>query len=86
MALNRAVVLGELKGYAEALSDLEKRVNPKELENYYLYHAVLADFLEKNNRYTEALAHYKKARNLTRAMAEKNFLDVKIERISKAVE
>jgi len=86
VALNRAVVLGELKGYAEALSDLEKRINPKELENYYLYHAVLADFLEKNNRYTEALAHYKKARNLTHATAEKNFLDAKIERISKIVE
>ena len=86
VALNRAVVLGELKGYAEALSDLEKRINPKELENYYLYHAVLADFLEKNKRYTEALGHYKKARDLTRATAEKNFLDVKIERISKAVE
>jgi RNA polymerase sigma-70 factor (ECF subfamily) len=52
------------------------------LENYYLYHAVLGDFLEKNNRCAEALEHYKKARNLTRALAEKKFLDAKIERIS----
>jgi RNA polymerase sigma-70 factor (ECF subfamily) len=82
VALNRAVVLGELKGHVDALSDLETRIDPKELENYYLYHAVLGEFLEKNNRCAEALEHYKKARNLTRALAEKKFLDAKIERIS----
>jgi len=82
VALNRAVVLGEWKGYAEALAYLEKQVSPKELENYYLYHAVMGEFLERNDRGAEALNHYEKARSLTRSGAEKNLLERKIARIS----
>ena len=82
VALNRAVVLGEWKGYAEALSYLESQVSPKELESYYLYHAVMGEFLERNDRCAEALVHYEKARTLTRSAAEKNLLERKISRVT----
>jgi len=57
-------------------------VSPKELENYYLYHAVMGEFLERNDRGAEALNHYEKARSLTRSGAEQNLLERKIARIS----
>ena len=48
------------------------------LENYYLFHAVRADFLMRLRRYPEAAEGYRRALALAGSAAERRFLEDKL--------
>jgi RNA polymerase sigma-70 factor, ECF subfamily len=74
VALNRAVALAELRGPAAALAAVEGL----ELDNYYLFHAVRADFLARLDRLPEAADGYRQALALAGSAAERRFLEDKL--------
>ncbi|MEV5051456.1 RNA polymerase sigma factor [Arthrobacter sp. LAR12-1-1.1] len=74
VALNRAVALAELRGPVAALAAVEGLG----LENYYLFHAVRADFLVRLDRYPEAAEGYRRALGLAGSAAERRFLEGKL--------
>jgi RNA polymerase sigma-70 factor (ECF subfamily) len=74
VALNRAVALAELCGPGAALAAVEELP----LENYYLFHAVRADFLMRLHRYPEAAQGYRRALALAGSAAERRFLEDKL--------
>lgn len=69
VALNRAVAIGEVEGPESALALVEKL----DLDNYYAYHAVRADFLRRVGRDDEASIHYQRAESLAPTPAEREF-------------
>jgi RNA polymerase sigma-70 factor (ECF subfamily) len=74
VALNRAVALAELRGPGAALAAVEELP----LENYYLFHAVRADFLMRLRRYPEAAQGYRRALALAGSAVERRFLEEKL--------
>ena len=74
VALNRAVALAELHGPVAALAAVEGLG----LDNYYLFHAVRADFLVRLGRYPEAAEGYRRALALAGSAAERRFLEGKL--------
>ena len=74
VALNRAVALAELCGPGAALAAVEELP----LENYYLFHAVRADFLMRLRRYPEAAQGYRRALALAGSAVERRFLEEKL--------
>ncbi|WP_107655349.1 RNA polymerase sigma factor [Nocardia suismassiliense] len=70
VALNRAVAVAEVDGPAVALSLLDDL----DLANYYLYHAIRADLLERLGRTTEAVTAVDAALARTENSAERAFL------------
>jgi RNA polymerase sigma-70 factor (ECF subfamily) len=68
--LNRAVALAEVAGPAAALAEVE----PLELADYHLFHAVRADLLERLGRDAEARTAYDAAIALTDNGAERDLL------------
>jgi RNA polymerase sigma-70 factor (ECF subfamily) len=75
VALNRAVALAEAHGPAAALAAVEEL----RLDNYYLFHAVRADFLGRLRRFPEAAESYRRALDLAGSAAERRFLAEKLE-------
>lgn len=73
VALNRAVALAEVEGPAAGLA----AVDVLELGNYYLFHAVRADLLQRLGRGDEAVAAYRAAQERTDNDAERDFLDAR---------
>ncbi|BCW72662.1 RNA polymerase sigma factor [Arthrobacter sp. NicSoilB8] len=71
VALNRAVALAELDGPAAALAAVEELG----LGNYYLFHAVRADFLVRLSRFPEAAEAYRRALELAGSTTERRFLE-----------
>jgi RNA polymerase sigma-70 factor (ECF subfamily) len=71
IALNRAIVIGEIDGPGAALAT----VDALDLGDYYLYHATRADLLRRLGRNAEAAAAYQAARDLTASPVEQAFLD-----------
>jgi RNA polymerase sigma-70 factor (ECF subfamily) len=71
VALNRAVAVGELRSPAEALA----LVDALKLDEYYLFHAVRADFLVRLGRLAEADAAYQQAVTRTSNRAELGLLE-----------
>ena len=71
VALNRAVAIGELRGPATALA----LVDELELKNYYAFHAVRADLLQRLGRTGEAASAYQRAATLAPTAAEQDFLN-----------
>ena len=71
VALNRAVVLAELRGAAVGLATVETL----ELGDYYLFHAVRADLLSRVGRNEEARSAYAAAIARTANTAERRFLE-----------
>ena len=74
VALNRAVALAELHGPVAGLAAVEGLG----LDNYYLFHAVRADFLVRLRRYPEAAEGYRRALALAGSAAERRFLEGKL--------
>lgn len=70
VALNRAVVVGELHGPAAALTVVESLA----LQGYHPFHAVRADLLRRLGRSAEAAAEYALAAERTDNAAEQAFL------------
>ncbi|MGY2745136.1 RNA polymerase sigma factor [Arthrobacter sp. UYCu723] len=71
VALNRAVAVGELDGPEQAL----RLVDGLGLENYYLFHAVRADFLVRLRQFGEAAAAYSSALELAGNVTDRIFLE-----------
>jgi RNA polymerase sigma-70 factor, ECF subfamily len=70
VALNRAVAVAEVDGPEVGLA----LVNDLELDEYYLFHAIRADFLRRLRRNDEAVRAYEAAIALTDNGAEQAFL------------
>jgi RNA polymerase sigma-70 factor (ECF subfamily) len=70
VALNRAVVIAELSGPAEALSLVESL----DLREYHLWHSLRADLLRRLGRREEAVAAYRDALARTESTVEREFL------------
>jgi RNA polymerase sigma-70 factor (ECF subfamily) len=70
VALNRAVAVAEVEGPHAALT-LVDRLN---LERYYLFHAIRADFLQRLGRHQEAALAYDAAIARCENAAEREFL------------
>lgn len=70
VALNRAVAIGEMYGAATALALVEEL----NLADYYPFHAVRADLLQRVGRESEAVEAYEKAAVAASTDAERDFL------------
>jgi RNA polymerase sigma-70 factor (ECF subfamily) len=71
VALNRAVVVGEISGPSAALRLIEEL----DLTQYHLYHAVRADFLRRLGRDADAAQAYGEAIGLCGNAREREFLE-----------
>jgi RNA polymerase sigma-70 factor (ECF subfamily) len=70
VALNRAIVIGEVHGPAAALA----LVDQLDLDRYYPFHATRADLLGRLGRTREAAAAYQRAAAMAPTDAERDFL------------
>lgn len=73
VALNRAVAISRVSGPQAGLHALANCAE-KDMESYYLYYAVLADFQDQMANHKAAAAHFRKAIELTDLKSEKKFL------------
>jgi RNA polymerase sigma-70 factor (ECF subfamily) len=82
VALNRAVAVAMRDGPESGI----ERVKPlgKDLDQYHLFHAVLADLHRRLGHKAEALASYKKALDLAGQGPERRFLAGRIEALEKS--
>jgi RNA polymerase sigma factor (sigma-70 family) len=70
-ALNRAVAVAEVDGPQPAIDALKKI---KDLNDFYLYHAVLGEFESRLKNWRSATEHLRKALDLADVQSEKLFL------------
>lgn len=77
--LNRAVAIAETGDVPAAM----RIVDDLELDDYYLYHATVGDFLERMGNYEGAATAYRTAAGLTSNDAERRHLD-SLERLARA--
>ncbi|AIE83635.1 RNA polymerase sigma factor [Fimbriimonas ginsengisoli] len=77
-ALNRAVAVAMVHGYACALQSMESIVAKEKLESYYLFAATRGRFLEKLGRRAEARLEYETALKLAGNEAERRFLSRRV--------
>lgn len=76
--LNRSVALLEHAGAPAALQSLEALQGHRQLNRYYLYHAVLGEIYKRMGEKDKAVACFEQARQLTTAQQEQQFLTAKI--------
>ncbi|MEO7100244.1 MAG: sigma-70 family RNA polymerase sigma factor [Luteolibacter sp.] len=74
VALNRTVALANVQGARAGIEAISVMPGRKQLESYYLLHAVLGDFAERLGNDREAAAHFRKALELTGLETERSFL------------
>jgi RNA polymerase sigma factor (sigma-70 family) len=79
VALNRAVAVAETGRVAEGLAMIELIAG---LENYHLMHAARADLLRRLGRPREAEEAYRRALELTRNPAERDFLSWRLAEVA----
>jgi RNA polymerase sigma-70 factor, ECF subfamily len=70
VALNRAVAVAEVTGPAAALAVVEEL----DLRDYYLFHSIRADLLQRLGRTAEAADAYEVAIGQTDNVVERDFL------------
>nr|WP_295864351.1 sigma-70 family RNA polymerase sigma factor [uncultured Chitinophaga sp.] len=76
--LNRSVAMLEYAGAKAALQSLEALEGHRQLNRYYLYHAVLGEIYKRMGEKEKAVACFEQARLLTAAQQEQEFLAAKI--------
>lgn len=74
IALNRAVAIANVHGYEKGIEALEQIRNRRQLETYYLFHAIRGDFEAQLGNNQAAVGHLKKALELTEVTSERIFL------------
>ncbi len=74
VALNRAVALAYVRGPEAGLEAVEQIVNGRELNSYYLLHAVIGEFEARRGRSDEAAEHFRNALGLAELESERAFL------------
>jgi predicted RNA polymerase sigma factor len=75
VAINRCIVLGEVEGYEEAISELEKI---KGFANNCYYNTSLGEMYLKNGNKSEAIKYFQNALELTSSNAEIELIRRKI--------
>lgn len=78
VALNRAIVIGELHGAAEAIDAIEAISNIALLKKYYLLPLTLGEFCRKLGQNNKALAFFKEALPLTQSATIKKLIQQKM--------
>jgi RNA polymerase sigma factor (sigma-70 family) len=78
IALNRAVAVSKVHGPAAGMEAVEAIRNRKELDSYYLLYAVLGEFEAQLQHLEAAVAHFRKALQLTEVKSERVFLSKKV--------
>jgi RNA polymerase sigma-70 factor (ECF subfamily) len=79
IALNRAVAISRVRGPEAAIEALEA-IRPRDaLENYYLFHAALAQFQLETGETEQAARRFLRALELTGVKSEQAFLARKLE-------
>lgn len=76
--LNRALVIMEFHNPAEAEKELETLSSIRQLQNYYLYHAICGAVNERQGRQVQAVKCFEKAIQLTQSSHEKKLLEARI--------
>ncbi len=79
MALNRAVAVAEAGRPEDGLALVDEIEG---LERYHLMHAVRADFLRRLDRLDEAGVAYRRALELTRNPAEREFIAKRLDELA----
>ena len=73
--LNRAIVIGKMKGHQAALHEINSIPEIEKLKNtHYLFAAIAADMYSQVGNSSEAINHFKKAIELTKSSVEKKLL------------
>ena len=80
--LNRAVAVAMMDGPEAGLGLVDGLVAAGQLDEYPYLHATRADFLRRLDRFEEAAAAYRRARELTENAAEQAFLDRRIGQVA----
>jgi RNA polymerase sigma-70 factor (ECF subfamily) len=75
--LNRAIALSQVQGPENALAQVTEMEG---MDNYYLYHATLGELYLQTGDKIDAALHFQKAMELTSSRAERELLEVKLER------
>lgn len=78
VGLNRAVVVAQIQGPQKALDAINQIAGRSQLETYYLYFAVLADFHGQQQQWQKAREAIQKAISLATSVSEKSFLEGKL--------
>jgi predicted RNA polymerase sigma factor len=78
VAVNRAIIIGELHGPEAGLAAVDDVEGIEALDQYYLLPAIRAEFLGKMGDRLKAKAFLEKALELTDSLAEKELLEEKI--------
>ncbi len=76
--LNKAVAIMELYGATAALHELEKIMDKKKIESYYLYHSLYGEIYSRLNNLPAAKRSFESAIALTHSSVEKKMLRDKI--------
>jgi len=78
IALNRAVAVAKVDGPGAGIQAVEAIKNRGGLESYYLLYAVLGEFEAQLHHFEAAVAHFRKALQLTEVKSERVFLSKKV--------
>lgn len=78
VGLNRAVVVAQIHGPQMALDAINQIAGRSQLETYYLYFAVLADFYGQQQQWQKAKEAIQRAISLATSASEKAFLEGKL--------
>lgn len=73
VALNRAVALMKVEGPRAGLKAMTAIQKRRELDDYYLFHAVLGEIHAELEEYEEAAAYFQRATTLTDLKSEQSF-------------
>jgi len=76
--LNKAVVLMQVNGAAEALQFLKGISEKNKMETYYLYHSLLGEINSRLNNSVEAKKNFETAIRLTQSKTERKMLKEKV--------
>ena len=78
VALNRAVAVAQVQGPAAGVRALANIPGRRQLDDYYLTHAVLGDFDAQLRSFRTAAAHFRRALALTEVSSERTFLEKRL--------
>ena len=79
VALNRAVVVGNVHGAAAGLAAVEAIPQRRKLDDYYLLYAVLGELESQLGRHAEAVLHFRRSLQLAELRSEQTFLQRRVE-------
>jgi len=79
IALNRAIVIANLRGPDAGLEAIKSIKDLSKLNSYYLLHAVLGEFQTRRKQFKAAAAHYRESLKLVEIQSERTFLSNRLQ-------